>query len=1423
MILRSWETAYVAISQLDRNTHHGILRTFITDPQTKKLLANALSPYSSPSSKSKSTFETKISAINNISPNDTSYDIQEIQDDSLWLSKTVSIDELSALRIVVLEWQTRSARNLLKGASSEHTANPIQSLVLDARSSLLSNSSQKEAEGSESIRDKRRKQTALLRLYMSERVFLLKTSEYLLAGLLCKAKLTKVHVGSLHQETDSTWLDEVGEAIYFSWKAGDSHPGKTKRPGIVITIVDAIRSRIDDFFQGCKWPGIEDLSEDVSGLWAQNRIVETIHVVQIMLWLLQLSDRGTETEHVVAWFRLMDETSLFEKLSGPIEWLQQPYDLPLQSLAVLVTLAILDVSPTLQFLTEASASGVLSTDSADTSPYIFHPSTASEINDIVINLSAFRVSSPIALAWSIICQTVREMALAAKEAKETRQALRAADRYGAAESSDTDGVERINSRSTPPLRRRTSNSSDTSLQMTLVEEVYDAISVTNIDGDPIAYLALSAVQNENVFDVVATIASEYCTAFGFEHDAIPAEKMRNILLDLLRVCVDFVIYQPSLINAIIAVLTGFERFWDLLERPIIPHNDQPSTLFIRDPALRYKFLLRAASRFPYESIAFLQICRALGFQYTNSSGDLSVPWINLEELDIFTCKLPPTFTALTPIREDEEGDYIQLTDSLDVVVGSKETNLLAQNMDSIGAINSSSESLAVITIPADTSGVIQSETKPFVIGWNHQYSGLEYIGKILLSASSSGATSGQDRLLMSQTIVAEAIYLLNVLLASAIKNPWAQDDTSKSLESAHSILGQASNGLSQNQDIVSVVLDILENELYSVQQASPNDVSMDVLAHCVEFMHLLLELMPDRVWPFLGKSALLGVGKDEPQFSSILSQEMALGRYSFLLGCIRLYSALIEDAVSHAVSRRAPPKALIRFGSTEKMGSGLSLSTMQSILLNFSRFMIDVFESSNNWKFSAPSDRMEINHRLCETFGTILIYCYTVDDQHNVSEKVTNSLGPAAACITEAFLSTSNNDFIVKPLLNIFATAIHTQTSTLGTFKDRFELKQTISALNLTSTLIEANVYLKRPTSYLEGQLFDSALLLAKIYAAHQSHGLSVLRLFNRMLLSASRSAEQPPSLLGHLGPQESSFFLDILAQLDQPLQNQALSVEIWALLTTIVSRRQQWFAMYVLTGKTPRASLRKTSDKATTQLKSRVPILKVAIEQLISIDSLESEKALAMLKFVAVSADFWPWALTSIDAEPKFLEALSGFVARAGFYGQPSHRASQATLPKYMLTEMLALVVRILATYTHYKQQTNDQKFSRGLVPQLNYLIEFAITAPEYNNSLHSNLRHNFEEKYPACRLADLKKTDFRQSLLGDSFCYDINLAEKMLSFEPAWHGRKNNGFAEEFRRANVNLSLVEAENVSLELFNIFLANSRTTEPVHQLEILDS
>ena len=1037
------------------------------------------------------------------------------------------------------------------------------------------------------------------------------------------------------------------------------------------------------------------------------------------------------------------------------------------------------------------------------SPYILNSAAINEINDIVSGAASFKTSSPSVLAWSIILQKLRELALTARESKEVRQSLRATDKYNTADSSDTDLAERSSARIITTSGRRSSTGSDSSQQSTLLEEIYDSISFTTPDGgDQANFLATSAVDECKVFEVIINIAVEFCTPFGFEHGGKPGKRMRSMLLDLVRACVSCVAYQPTLIMATLALLTGSERYWETVDRSADAKRSEPGANFMKDVVLKFLIWKPALGRFPYETSPFLQLCRAVTLLNEGKDlGELPV-WNELEALDSFTCRLPAHFDAYEPVRTQEEEDFLQLTRSLTLAVGpdlGRSTTQYFENDQMSSAITSFAQHPNVFVLPSDTQGRIISNGKPFVVMWHHTYSALTYMGRILQCASKVDLSASESNPTFSVEIVGEIIGLITAMLSSAASSSSSEQSSASSAESAESILEGTSDGLDRNQDIISVIFEIFEKELYKRRKTSEDLESIDLLIQCIQFTFALLPFKPDRVWPFLGRSGLLGIGKDEGRLTAVIAtQEMLLGRYDFLLGCIRLFESLIEDTVTHIVSRNVPTKVVTRFGDSMSLGAGVSRVAMEKVLENLTRTMIEVFESTMNWKFLEQSERMEINSRLCSIFNKILGYSFDTNDNPENSQKLTRPLAPAAEYLISVFLSKSKADVTVLPLLHTFGEGIATPGTTIPTRGLRYWTSQVREALKLTSTLIRLNRLLLQPPSHLEDQMFNSASILAKLYTAHESYRLPAVELFDALVRSAAATRQQPPSLLGHLGQEDASHFLEVLSMLGQPLNDDALSSAIWRLLSAVVSKRQQWFAIFVLTGNTPRGSFKDKTNSAALNSGRSEPILNIALDNLCNIEKVEPRKALSMLEFVALAAEFWPWVLTTIAQHPHFMKAISEFGAHIGSMSATTRSKAYKTSSDYNNPQILSFVADVLTMYSNYKQQMNDHKFHKWIVPHLTYLIKNAISPPSYSASLHANLNRNLKSKF-GFSLEDLKKTSLNRTELGDTFFYDLQLANKMLAYDPAWVVKKDKGFAEEVKRANFDMSVVEAQVVSL------------------------
>lgn len=326
MLHSSWKTTYVGLSQLGDIPDNGSLKRHVTDHQTLDLLTRPFSPYSAPTPNTKSSFETKTAAINVPSSAQGRYDIKQIQEDTLWLSKQTYINEIDALRIAVLEWQTRPAQRLLR--ESRHEAAKLESsvgingLAGSLRSSILSRPLALEQDASNAFDTLEARRQRLLLVYLSERRYILKTSEYVALAALFEISLhTKSTLKSnskgkapesgprARSEGKMGWVEEVGNKVSTYWNLNGRVKDSYKN--FIVCAVDALESRIKNLQDGSGW-SLDEGSENMEIAWVRNQILETIHIMQTILTILNSSTKLTRTDSLLAWFRFVDRCRFFQ-------------------------------------------------------------------------------------------------------------------------------------------------------------------------------------------------------------------------------------------------------------------------------------------------------------------------------------------------------------------------------------------------------------------------------------------------------------------------------------------------------------------------------------------------------------------------------------------------------------------------------------------------------------------------------------------------------------------------------------------------------------------------------------------------------------------------------------------------------------------------------------------------------------------------------------------------------------------------------------------------------------------------------------------------------------------------------------------------------------------------------------------------------
>jgi nuclear pore complex protein Nup188 len=280
-----------------------------------QLLGRPHNPYSyTPNTPTKSTFETKTAAINVTPTTKKDYEITEIKEDSLWLSKEAEIDEISALRLVVLEYQTRSAAQLQSDFSDEERiflqeAAGNGSVELSStlpRTKLAGPDSDERAVDFDS-KDIRR--VRALRLYLSERRYLLKC-----AGLFLQAALDQQNNPVEETERDQggesnvSWIRHVGADFLVSLE-------KASR-SMHDCLIDSIRSLRDKFKgldKGSGWLKQEGSREDLEIDWLCNIVVEAVNTMEIIFRILDKQNCIPSSEAVLDWFRFVSTYGFFDQ------------------------------------------------------------------------------------------------------------------------------------------------------------------------------------------------------------------------------------------------------------------------------------------------------------------------------------------------------------------------------------------------------------------------------------------------------------------------------------------------------------------------------------------------------------------------------------------------------------------------------------------------------------------------------------------------------------------------------------------------------------------------------------------------------------------------------------------------------------------------------------------------------------------------------------------------------------------------------------------------------------------------------------------------------------------------------------------------------------------------------------------------------
>jgi nuclear pore complex protein Nup188 len=288
----------------------------LSDSDVLDRLSKPFDAFPEASPQTKSLFEQKTSAINVTPSTGSRYDIKEIKEDTLWLSNIAKVDEVSALRIVVGECQSRPAAQLHGPFSEEEVASLHEAsgntkyssdIVLAA---LPQGVDAKQIKKTFDSQDARRQR--ILLTYLSERRHFLKCAELLIRS--SRSVHSYVAQSRKGKGTDplKTRLQNIGSNVEQKLGNGDT---------LMIRAAAAIKANVRNMESPSGWFGEAGFTDSFELEWNRSQITEITHAMEIIFEIIDRSETVTSSQVILEWLRLLQTCEFFGSLqtvSSPI-------------------------------------------------------------------------------------------------------------------------------------------------------------------------------------------------------------------------------------------------------------------------------------------------------------------------------------------------------------------------------------------------------------------------------------------------------------------------------------------------------------------------------------------------------------------------------------------------------------------------------------------------------------------------------------------------------------------------------------------------------------------------------------------------------------------------------------------------------------------------------------------------------------------------------------------------------------------------------------------------------------------------------------------------------------------------------------------------------------------------------------------------
>ena len=289
----------------------------IRDDSIRIALRDFLDPFAPPSAKSRSAFQTKTAAINVTPSSNGDYDIEQIKHDALWLSESSNIDEISALRVVILDWQRSPFDSFASYFSTSQnnevtdinnltstTAHTYRESANGRTFSILRSSASQTCSESQ----RRSRQTYLLE---NEKSYILRVAVALMSVSLSRntfASTIKYNCQFGLSSHLPGWLLHEGTKILKESTYGSHH---TVGYRALIIYMEAFRSRLKRLVEFKDLPFDDETQSPIASSWRMQKVEDLLHIVQLIIAYLESVDDIPTAKVLDTWFGICCDYEFF--------------------------------------------------------------------------------------------------------------------------------------------------------------------------------------------------------------------------------------------------------------------------------------------------------------------------------------------------------------------------------------------------------------------------------------------------------------------------------------------------------------------------------------------------------------------------------------------------------------------------------------------------------------------------------------------------------------------------------------------------------------------------------------------------------------------------------------------------------------------------------------------------------------------------------------------------------------------------------------------------------------------------------------------------------------------------------------------------------------------------------------------------------